>query len=140
MNQRMQRLADQIQRDLDVIIRDDLNDPRLTGFVTISSVKVSSDLGYADIYVTIMEPELNDAMNKYSHEQSLQVLNNAAGFLRTELSHRLKTRTTPRLRFHYDEVTAKGNYMMDLINQAVSKTRQDEAQAEDSTLPTDENN
>lgn len=140
MNQRMQRLADQIQRDLAVIIRDDLNDPRLTGFVTISSVKVSSDLGYADIYVTIMEPELNDAMNKYSHEQSLQVLNNAAGFLRTELSHRLKTRTTPRLRFHYDEVTAKGNYMMDLINQAVSKTRQDEAQAEDSTLPTDENN
>lgn len=126
MNQRLQRLADQIQRELAVLIRDEVNDPRLTGFVTISSVKVSPDLGYADVYVTIMEPEMNDAMNKHSHEQSLKVLNKAAGFLRTQLSHILKTRTTPRLRFHYDEVTARGNYMMDLIQQAVKKTEQDQ--------------
>ena len=118
MNQRLQRLGDQIQRELAVLIRDDVNETRLTGFVTITSVKVSSDLGYADVYVTVMEPEMNDAMTKTSHEQSLDVLNNAAGFLRTELSHRLKTRTTPRLRFHYDEVTARGNYMMDLISKA----------------------
>ena len=127
MNQRLQRLADQIQRELAVLIRDEVNDPRLTGFVTISSVKVSPDLGYADIYVTIMEPELNDAMTKSSHEDSIKVLNKAAGFLRTEFSHSLKTRTTPRLRFHYDEVTARGNYMMDLINKAVTKTEQNES-------------
>lgn len=132
MNQRLQRLADQIQRELAVLIRDEVNDPRLTGFVTISSVKVSPDLGYADIYVTIMEPEMNDAMTKHSHEQSLQVLNKAAGFLRSALSHSLKTRTTPRLRFHYDEVTARGNYMMALINQAVSKTEQNEADNDES--------
>jgi len=161
MNQRLQRLSDQIQRELAVLIRDEVNDPRLTGFVTISSVKVSPDLGYADIYVTIMEPELNGAMNKTDHEPSVQVLNKAAGFLRTELtimepelngamnktdhepsvqvlnkaagflrtelSRSLKTRTTPRLRFHYDEVTARGNYMMDLISQAVTKTESNEA-------------
>ena len=130
MNQRLQRLSDQIQRELAVLIRDEVNDPRLTGFVTISSVKVSSDLGYADVYVTIMEPELNDMMTKTNHEESVKVLNKAAGFLRTELSHTLKTRTTPRLRFHYDEVTARGNYMMDLINQAVTKTEQNEDEVE----------
>ena len=43
MNQRLQRLADQIQRELAVLIRDEVNDPRLTGLVTISSVKVSPD-------------------------------------------------------------------------------------------------
>lgn len=131
MNQRLQRVGDQIQRELAVLIRDEINDPRLTGFVTISSVKVSSDLGYADVYVTVMEPELNDAMSKYSHEASIEVLNKAAGFLRTELSHSLKTRTTPRLRFHYDEVTARGNYMMDLINKAVTKTEQTEANSDE---------
>ncbi len=128
MNQRLQRLADQIQRELAVLIRDAVNDPRLTGFVTISSVKVSPDLGYADIYVTIMEPELNDSMTMTNHEESVKVLNKAAGFLRTELSHSLKTRTTPRLRFHYDEVTARGNYMMDLISQANAKTDDNEAE------------
>ncbi len=130
MNQRLQRLSDQIQRELAVLIRDEVNDPRLTGFVTISSVKVSPDLGYADIYVTIMEPELNDSMTKTNHEESIKVLNKASGFLRTELSHSLKTRTTPRLRFHYDEVTARGNYMMDLISQAVTKTEQNEDDVE----------
>ena len=73
MNQRLQRLSDQIQRELAVLIRDEVNDPRLTGFVTISSVKVSSDLGYADVYVTIMEPELNDTMTKTNHEESVKV-------------------------------------------------------------------
>ncbi len=122
MNQRLQRLADQIQRELAVLIRDAVNDPRLTGFVTISSVKISPDLGYGDIYVTIMEKAMDDAMAKDYHLESLEVLNNAAGFLRTELSHLLKTRTTPRLRFHYDEVTANGNYMMNLISKAVESS------------------
>lgn len=123
MNQRLQRLADQIQRSLAILIRDEINDPRLTGFVTISAVKVSPDLGYADIYVTILEPSQDGGMNIEAHRESLKVLNNAAGFLRTELSRTMKTRTTPRLRFHYDEVTAQGNHMMNLVNQAMQKTQ-----------------
>lgn len=132
MNQRLRRLADQIQRNLAVIIRDELNDPRLTGLVTISNVKVSSDLGYADIYVTVLEPDeqavnAEQGMLKENHLDSLKVLNNAAGFLRTELSRDLKTRTTPRLRFHYDEVVAHGNRMMNLVNEAMQKTAKSDA-------------
>lgn len=123
MNQRLQRLADQIQRTLAVLIRDEINDPRLTGLVTISSVKVSPDLGYADVYVTILEPSQDGGMNKDSHIESINVLKNAAGFLRTQLSQVMKTRTTPRLRFHYDEVTAYGNHMMELIQAANQKSQ-----------------
>lgn len=123
MNQRLQRLADQIQRTLAVLIRDEINDPRLRGFVTISNVKVSPDLGYADIYVTILEPDAAvGQMDKNAHTQSMEILNSTAGFLRTQLARHLKTRTTPRLRFHYDEVTAHGNHMMNLISQAVAKS------------------
>ncbi|MDO4897575.1 MAG: ribosome-binding factor A [Moraxella sp.] len=124
MNQRLQRLADQIQRTLAVLIRDEINDPRLTGFVTISGVKVSPDLGYADVYVTILEPSQDGGMNIDAHRESVNVLKNASGFLRTQLSATMKTRTTPRLRFHYDEVTAHGNHMMNLVNQAMQKTAQ----------------
>lgn len=126
MNQRLQRLADQIQRTLAILIRDEINDPRLTGFVTISGVKVSPDLGYADVYVTILEPSQDGGMNSEAHAQSLKVLNTAAGFLRTELARTMKTRTTPRLRFHYDEVTAHGNRMMSLVGQAMQKTQESE--------------
>lgn len=136
MSQRLQRLADQIQRTLSTLIRDEINDPRLTGLVTISSVKVSPDLGYADVYVTILESSQDGGMNKEAHLESINVLKNAAGFLRTELSHTMKTRTTPRLRFHYDEVTAHGNHMMNLVSQAMQKTAQ--SQHDDAPSDTDD--
>jgi len=74
MSQRMQRLADQIQREIAGLIRSELKDPRL-GMVTISAVKVSKDMGYAEIYVTVLGKELD-----VDYAPSLAVLNNAAGF------------------------------------------------------------
>ena len=93
MSQRTQRLADQIQRDLAALIRLELKDPRL-GMVTISAVKVSPDLGYADVYVTVLGASLDERP-----DESLSVLNAAAGFLRSELGRSIRTRMTPRLRF-----------------------------------------
>lgn len=113
MSQRTQRLADQIQRELAILIRQELKDPRL-GMVTVSSVKVSPDMGYADIYVTVIGSSLDE-----KPDASIRILNDAAGFLRGEVGRAIRTRVTPRLRFHYDEVTARGNRMAALINQAV---------------------
>ncbi|MBC7751337.1 MAG: ribosome-binding factor A [Candidatus Saccharibacteria bacterium] len=121
MSQRLQRMGDQVQRELSDLIRMELKDPRLGGgMVTISAVKVSSDLGYADLYVTVMgRGELTNDLTEQSHQETLDLLNGAAGFLRQELGRRIKTRFTPRLRFHYDKSTAHGNYMAALISEAV---------------------
>lgn len=118
MSQRLDRLADQIQRDLAGLIRDELKDPRL-GMVTISSIRVSKDLGYADVYVTVLGATLEDGP-----QQSLKVLNAAAGFLRGELGRGLRTRTVPRLRFHFDEVVARGNRLAGLITEAVREDQE----------------
>lgn len=123
MNQRLKRLSDQILRTLAALIRDDLNDPRLRGWVTISSVRVSSDLGYADVYVTVLPVGEDDP--KAAKDDALMVLKNASGFLRSALARTLKTRTTPRLRFHYDEATEHGNKMMHLIQEATGKIQDD---------------
>lgn len=120
MSQRLKRMADQVQRELADLIRMEIKDPRLGGLVTISSVKISPDLGYADIYVTVMGRELGDDQTETAHHGTLEVLRGAAGFLRAELGRRIKTRFTPRLRFHYDTVTAHGNYMTQLISKAMS--------------------
>lgn len=121
MSQRTQRLADQIQRELAILIRQELKDPRL-GMVTVSSVKVSPDMGYADIYVTVIGSNLDE-----KPDESIRILNDAAGFLRGEVGRAIRTRVTPRLRFHFDEVTARGNRMAALISQAV---REDTARAQ----------
>lgn len=110
----MQRLADQIQREIATLIRD-LKDPRL-GMVTISAVKVSKDMGYAEVYVTVLGKELD-----VDYAPSLAVLNNAANFLRGALGKSLQIRMIPRLRFHYDSVIVNANRMAELINYAVSE-------------------
>ncbi len=117
--QRLKRMGDSVQRELSEMIRQELKDPRLGGLVTISSVKVSPDLGYADVYVTVMGRELENDQNEQAHKDTLDILNKASGFLRQELSRRIKTRVTPRLRFHYDKTNAYGNYMFGLIAEAV---------------------
>jgi len=121
MSQRLQRMGDQVQRELSDLIRMELKDPRLGGgMVTISGVKISSDLGYADVYVTVMNRgELTNDLTQQAHQDTLDLLNGAAGFMRQELGRRIKTRFTPRLRFHYDKSTAHGNYMSALISEAV---------------------
>src|SRR3970040_1520113 len=105
MSQRLQRMGDQVQRELSDLIRMELKDPRLGGgMVTISGVKISSDLGYGDVYVTVMNRgELTNDLTAQAHQETLDLINGAAGFLRQELGRRIKTRFTPRLRFHYDK-------------------------------------
>jgi ribosome-binding factor A len=53
---------------------------------------------------------------KSANKETLDVLNKASGFLRHELSRRIKTRITPRLRFHYDKTNAYGNYSKRPLN------------------------
>ena len=118
-SQRLKRMADSVQRELSELIRQELKDPRLGGLVTISAVKVSADMGYAEVYVTVMGRELGDEQSEVANKETLDVLNKASGFLRHELSRRIKTRITPRLRFHYDKTNAYGNYMFGLIEKAV---------------------
>lgn len=80
---RTDRVADQIQRDLAVLIQREIKDPRL-GMVTVSHAKVSKDLSYADIYVTVLP--LGEQEEAEAIATSLKVLNAAAGFLRGELA------------------------------------------------------
>ncbi|MHC3123735.1 ribosome-binding factor A [Acinetobacter sp. GN11] len=130
-SQRLKRMADTVQRELSELIRQELKDPRLGGLVTISAVKVSADMGYAEVYVTVMGRELGDEQSEAANKETLEVLNKASGFLRHELSRRIKTRITPRLRFHYDKTNAYGNYMFGLIEKAVNdlpKRESDEEQ------------
>ena len=97
---RTDRIADQMQRDLAELVRSEVKDPRV-GMVTINQVSVAKDLGYADVYVTLLTMEDLDE-HAEQVKTTIKVLNGAAGFLRSELGKRIKLRTIPQLRFHFD--------------------------------------
>ncbi|MGQ7244384.1 30S ribosome-binding factor RbfA [Salinicola sp. V024] len=114
---RTDRVADQLQQELAVLIQREIKDPRL-GMVTVSSVTVSRDLGYADIYVTLLGE--NDPERV---KENMAVLKRAAGFLRSQIARRIKLRHVPELRFHYDESVVRGHKLSALIDEAVGRDR-----------------
>ena len=114
---RTDRVADQLQQELAVLIQREVKDPRL-GMVTVSGVTVSRDLGYADVYITLLGD--NDAERV---KENLKVLKRAAGFLRSQIARRIKLRHVPELRFHYDESVVRGQRLSSLIDEAVASDR-----------------
>ncbi|WP_261842502.1 30S ribosome-binding factor RbfA [Aliamphritea ceti] len=129
---RTQRIADQVQKELAQLIQREIKDPRL-GMVTISYVKVAKDLGYADVYVTVLP--LGGKDHDEAIAESLKVLNQAAGFLRGQLAKLVKLRVMPQLRFHFDASVDRGRRLNDLIFQA---RRSDAELLSDETQETDQ--
>ncbi|MDI5933297.1 30S ribosome-binding factor RbfA [Halomonas sp. M4R5S39] len=124
---RTDRVADQLQKELAVLIQREVKDPRL-GMVTVSGVEVSRDLGYADVHVTLLGEDTPERI-----KENLKVLRQAAGFLRGQIARRIKLRHVPELRFHYDESVVRGQRLSSLIEEAVAsdKARHDEEPGDD---------
>lgn len=114
---RIDRIGDQMQRELAQLIQREIKDPRV-GMVTVNAVKVSRDLGYADIYVSLLSTEELTAESP-EVEASIAALNRAAGFLRGQIGRAMKLRVVPQLRFHFDALQGYSRRMDSLIRKAV---------------------
>ena len=105
---RTRRVGEQLQRELAILIRESVRDPRI-GMVSVSGVDVSRDLSHAKVYVSSFGTDEQNA-------HLVPVLQGAAGFLRRELSHRLRMRVVPQLNFKRDESLEYGAHLSALIN------------------------
>jgi ribosome-binding factor A len=114
-SQRAQRVGDQIQRELADILRLQVKDPRI-GMVTVTAVEVSPDLSHAKVFVT----HLGGAEQAAAVVVALQ---HSAGFLRSELSHRLDLYSVPQLHFAYDDSIESGLRLSKLIDDALADDR-----------------
>ncbi|MDA8095366.1 MAG: 30S ribosome-binding factor RbfA [Betaproteobacteria bacterium] len=117
---RARRMAEQIQRELAEIVRQELKDPRV-GMLTFTDVEVAQDYAHAKVFYT----QLGGADQLASTAEALE---RAAGFLRSQLAHRLRTRTVPQLHFVYDASVEQGMRLSRLIDEALAE---DQAQAKD---------
>jgi ribosome-binding factor A len=110
---RSRRIADQIQRELSDIIRVELKDPRV-GMITITDVEVTQDQSHARIFFTVLggQDRVEDTADGLQH---------AAGFLRSQLAHRMKLRIVPQLQFKYDQSVERGMHLSQLIDAAVAE-------------------
>lgn len=117
---RLDRIGDMIKREIAVLIQQHVKDPRV-GMVSVTDVKVSRDLSYAKIYVSIMLPE-------EKIPEAIKALNHATGFLRHELAQRVELRVMPQLRFYYDDSLIRGNRIASLIDEVTRNKPNDDDQ------------
>ena len=108
-------MGDQIQRELAELLRENVKDPRV-GRVTITGVEVSSDLSHAKVFVTHLA-------GRTHADEAVQALQHTAGFLRSELAHRLNLYSVPQLHFAYDDSIESGMKLSQLIDEAIAEDR-----------------
>ena len=114
-SQRAERVADQMQRELSQLLREEVKDPRV-GTITITSVEVSADLSHAKVFFTHLA-------GREQADAAVQALQRTAGFLRTELSRRLGLYSVPQIHFAYDDSIEAGLRLSQLIDEAVAADR-----------------
>jgi len=113
---RTDRVGQQIQKEIAIILMREIKDPRLS-MTTVSAVEVTRDLAYAKVFVTFFDDDAEKI------KSSVEVLNEAEGYIRSLLAKRLRARIMPHIRFVYDQSMSEGVRMSSLVDQAVASDK-----------------
>ena len=116
--QRTDRLAEEIQREVDDIIRHELNDPRIDGTYSITRVEVTRDLRYAKVFVSILEDDKRGPL--------MEALESAKGYIRRTLGKNMRLRYTPEVLFVSDQNIAYGVHIAQVLSEVTKGEHHDE--------------
>ena len=116
--QRIDRISEEVRREVDAIIRDELHDPRVKGTYSITRADVTRDLRYAKIFVSVLE--------EADREPLLAALKKAAGFIRHELGKRMIIRYAPEILFALDHNIEYGVHIAAVLKQVQPEVRTDD--------------
>ncbi|MFZ5907548.1 MAG: 30S ribosome-binding factor RbfA [Nitrospirota bacterium] len=109
---RSQRVSDLLREEIADIIMYKLKDPRV-GFITVTGVEVTSDLKMATVYVSVLKEE--------EKKPTLDILQSARSFIRSELSKRLRMKFIPTVDFRLDSSIEYGSRIEKLLKEIGDK-------------------
>lgn len=115
---RNNRINEELRKEISVIIRDDIKDPRLTAMISVTRVDVTKDLRYAKVFVSLFG-------NDESKKSTLEALKSSSGFIRREIGHRVNLRYTPELIIELDNSIEQGMHIDALLHQIKEKEHHD---------------
>ena len=105
---RSNRLAETLKEEISQLIRVELKDPRI-GFVTLTSVDVADDLSHAKVYISVLGTEEET-------KTTLDTLNGASGYVRSEIGKRIRLRHVPSIVFKHDPSIQQGAHIVKLLH------------------------
>lgn len=117
-NTRFERINEELKKEISHIISCELKNPSITGLISVTRAKITPDLKYAKIYVSIL--------NSKNEEETIEGLKKSSGFIRTQIAKRINLRITPELVFEQDnsiEYGAKIDSILRQINKDENKNQ-----------------
>ncbi len=107
------RVNGEVQKELSVIIRDEIKDPRISPWTSVVDVQVAPDLKTCKVWISVLGSEEDK-------ENTAKGLKSAAPYIRRELAHRLNLRNTPEITFVMDQSIEYGVNMTHLIDEVIA--------------------
>ncbi len=119
---RIQRLNVQLRDEISkLLLHGDIKDPRVSTFLSVNRVEVTTDLSYAKVFVSSFLPEAQ-------LEKGVDGLNSASGFIQGQIAKKLRIRQFPKLTFHVDEGMKDGFRMVRTLTALEEESRKWEAE------------
>ncbi len=110
-NNRIGRIDEEYRKELSQIISYDLKNPNVTGMISVTKVKVTPDLKYAKVYVSIL--------NSKNIKDTMDGLKKSSGYIRTELAKRINLRNTPEIIFEIDDSMEYGARIDSILREII---------------------
>lgn len=106
---RMNKIDEELKREISNIINYELNNPKATGIISVTKVRVTPDLRYARVYISMI--------NEKNKKATLAALKKSSGYIRSEVAKKINLRITPELVFELDDSLEYGARMDEIIKE-----------------------
>ena len=114
-NNRIGRIDEEYRKELSQIISYDSKNPNVTGMISVTKVKVTPDLKYAKVYISIL--------NSKNIKDTMDGLKKSSGFIRSELARRINLRNTPELVFEIDDSLEYGAKIDSILKEIIPEKK-----------------
>ena len=114
---RIARIDEELKKEISNIINYELHNPKITGLISVTRAKITPDLKYAKVYVSIL--------NSKNVKDTLANLKKSAGFIRTEIAKRINLRITPELIFVLDDSMEYGARIDQILKEIIPEKKED---------------
>ena len=112
---RFNRVDEEIKKQVSMILMNDIKDPNLTGLISVTKAKVTPDLKYAKVYVSIL--------NAKDVKKDLAILKKSAGLTRSLLAKRMNLRITPEIIFELDDSMEYGARIDSILKEVMKEIK-----------------
>lgn len=114
--QRLAGIEKEISRVISSVLFTEVKNPNIKGLVSVTKVRVTEDLKFADTYFSILPPIAGEGEKEVDKEKVFEALEEIRGFLRKRIAEEINLRFIPEIRVKLDDSIEHAIHITKLLN------------------------